>query len=275
MRRSEVSHALRQRLVADGFGLCCALPYPQRLLSMSVFPLADLPLDLAPFAMAGRSVGLVVVDEVNGFATAGCGPLAPVGPDARIDQVIAETDRLARGFEARGQPILVFLDSHVPGKPEPPYPPHCEIGSGHENLVPALSWLERSVQATLLRKDCINGFIGAIDPIDGNNAVVDWVNQHGLDAVLVVGICTDICVMDFVLTLLSARNHGLMPSLADVVVFEPGCATYDLPRTAVEALGLPATATHPRALAHHMGLYLMASRGAVLASRLKQHPEPA
>lgn len=228
--------------------------------------LADLPLALVAFASAGRSVGLVVVDEVNGFATVGCGPLAPAGPDVRIDQMISQTDRLARNFADHGKPILLFLDSHAPGKPEPPYPAHCEIGSGEENLVPALAWLESDAHATLLRKDCINGFVGAIDPVNGRNAVVDWVVGHSLDSVLVVGICTDICVMDFVLTLLSARNHGLMPSLADIVVFEPGCATYDLPRAAVDALGLPATASHPRALTHHMGLYLMASRGALLAS---------
>jgi len=84
----------------------------------------------------------------------------------------------------------------------------------------------------------------------------------------VVGICTDICVMDFVLTFLSARNHGLMPSLTEIVVHEPGCATYDLPRAAVTELGLPATASHPQALTHHMGLYFMHSRGARLAGSI-------
>jgi nicotinamidase-related amidase len=232
---------------------------------MTDFSLADLPLDLQDFDPGLRKVGLVVVDEVNGFASAGYGPLAPPGPDARVDQMIAETDRLAKAFLGRGQPVMLFLDSHIPGKAEPPYPPHCEIGTGQEELVPALAWLAEATGATLLRKDCINGFIGAIDPATGRNAVVDWINGAGLEAVLVVGICTDICVMDFVLTLLSARNHGLTPSLVEVVVFEPGCATYDLPRPVVDALGLPATATHPRALTHHMGLYLMASRGAVLA----------
>jgi len=235
-------------------------------IAMSTFSLSDLPLALAPFDAAGRKVGLVVVDEVNGFASVGCGPLAPPAADARIDQMIAETDRLARAFAGRGEPILVFLDSHSPGKPEPPYPPHCEIGSGEEELVPALAWLTACPQAMPLRKDCINGFIGGIDPVSGRNRVVDWVNGNAVQAVLVVGICTDVCVMDFVLTLLSARNHGLMPGLGDVVVFEPGCATYDLPRSVVDDLGLPPTATHPRELTHHMGLYLMASRGAVLAS---------
>lgn len=231
---------------------------------MVSFTLADLPLSFDSFDLAGSTVGLVIVDEINGFATPGQGPLAPPGPDARVDAMIAETDRLARRFDSEGRPILVFLDSHSPGHPEPPYPPHCEIGTGQELLVPALSWLENSPRSTLVRKDCINGFVGAIDPATGRNAVVDWVNTHSLVSVLVVGICTDICVMDFVLTLLSARNHGLMPSLQEVAVDEPGCATFDLPRAEAEAQGLPPTATHPRDLTHHMGLYMMAARGARL-----------
>ena len=44
---------------------------------------------------------------------------------------------------------------------EPPYPPHCEAGTGEENLVPELAWLERDSNTMLVRKDCINGFIGA------------------------------------------------------------------------------------------------------------------
>jgi hypothetical protein len=72
--------------------------------------------------------------------------------------------------------------------------------------------------------------------------------------------------MDFVLTLLSARNHRLMPTLRDIVVLEPACATYDLPRDAAEGMDLPATMAHPQTATHHLGLYFMAARGAVLAS---------
>ena len=64
--------------------------------------------------------------------------------------------------------------------------------------------------------------------------------------------------MDFVLTMLSARNHGLMPTLQDIVVLETATATYHLPLEAVDGLGLPATAAHPKLPAHHMGLYFMA-----------------
>jgi nicotinamidase-related amidase len=228
----------------------------------------QMPLALQSFDPSRHVSGLIIVDIVNGFATVGAGPLAPVAADDRIDQMIAESNGLARLFDDRGWPILAFLDSHTPGKPEPPYPPHCEQGSGHDRLVPALQWLEHARTTRLMPKDCINGFVGGIDLSSGRNQVVDWVNDHGLTALLVVGICTDICVMDCVLTLLSARNHGMMPSLRDIVVYEPACATYDLPKSVVQAVQLPPTATHPRQLTHHAGLYFMASRGAVLADKV-------
>ena len=226
-----------------------------------------MPVAMVPFDPAAARTGLVVVDEVNGFATTGAGNLAPPAPNAQVDRMVAETDRLARRFDRSGWPVLAFLDTHEPGVPEPPYPPHCERGTGEEDLVPALSWLEHCPNATLMRKDCINGFIGAIRS-DGSNIVIDWVRDQALESILVVGICTDICVMDFVLTALSARNHGLLGSVQNIAVYEPGCATYDLSRETAAAIGLPESAIHPQVPTHHAGLYFMASRGAVIADSL-------
>ncbi len=229
----------------------------------------QLPVALCAFDTGGLKCGLVVVDEVNGFATVGAGALAPREPNAQVSRMVEETDRLARVFAGRGLPIAAFLDTHEPGKPEPPYPPHCERGTGEEELVPALAWFHDCPQATLMRKDCINGFVGAQALDGGENGMVRWVNDNGLEAIVIVGICTDICVMDFVLTMLSARNHAMMPALRDIVVYEAGCATYDLPREAALSLGLQETASHPQTLTHHLGLYFMASRGAVLASSVR------
>lgn len=50
--------------------------------------------------------------------------------------MVEETNRLAKAFTERGWPVLAFLDTHEPGVPEPPYPPHCERGTGEENFVP-------------------------------------------------------------------------------------------------------------------------------------------
>jgi nicotinamidase-related amidase len=236
---------------------------------------SQLPVRLQSYALAGRSTGLVIVDEVNGFCTVGAGNLAPRAPNAQISRMVAETDRLAREFVEAKRPILSFLDTHEPDKPEPPYPPHCIRGSGEENYVPELMWLEDCSYATNIRTGCINSYIGATEASylggghgHSRNKVVDWVTGHRLDSIVTVGICTDICVLDFVATMLSVRNHGLTPTLEDVVVYEPGCSTYDLPLAATQELGLPPTAAHPQAPAHHIGLYVMASRGALLASEL-------
>jgi nicotinamidase-related amidase len=236
----------------------------------------EMPIRLAPYDLPASDVGLIIVDVVNGFCTVGAGNLAPVEPNAQIARMVDETARLARRFSAAKRPILAFLDTHEPGKPEPPYPPHCERGTGEENLVPELEFLKNEPDAVLIRKDCINDFVGSIEATPARNAhgvshnrCVDWINQNRLKAVVAVGICTEICVADFVGTLLSARNHGLVPTLKDVVVLEPACATYDLPMATVRRLGLPETAAHPQAPAHHLGLYTMAARGALLAQELK------
>ncbi len=217
----------------------------------------------------GKKAGLVTVDLINGFCTPGAGNLAPPAPDERIDQMVKETDRLARKFENDDQPIMVFCDTHEPGKAEDPYPTHCVAGTGEEELVPPLKWMEQARNTTILGKNCINGFVGGIDLETGRNAVVEWINQNQIEQLVVVGICTDICVMDFVLTILSARNHGLVPTLKDIIVYEPGCATYDLPREVAIELGLPETAAHPRVETHYMGLYFMATRGAIIANELE------
>ncbi|MEL7036462.1 MAG: isochorismatase family protein [Cyanobacteria bacterium J06592_8] len=229
---------------------------------------AALPIDPQPYSVGDRPTGLIVVDVVNGFCTVGFGPLAPTEPNEQIATMVSESDRLAKAFTAKGMPVLAFLDTHEPGKPEPPYPPHCEKGSGEEKLVPQLEWLETHPQVTLIEKDCINGFIGSIDVKTGNNSLIQWINQNQLEALVVVGICTDICVMDFVVTILSARNHDMLATLKEIAVYTEGCSTFDLTAEMAAELGLPKTAIHPQKIAHHMGLYTMAERGAFIASAI-------
>ena len=221
----------------------------------------EMPIAKESYTVGSQKTGLVIVDEVNGFATVGAGNLAPPVANSQVSTMIKETNRLAQSFSADQRPILAFLDTHKPGKPEPPYPPHCEEGTGEEKFVPELKWLETDASATLIKKDCINGFIGAFDS-DGNNQVVHWIKVNRIKEILVVGICTDICVMDFVLTILSARNHEMLPPLSQIIVYDAGCSTFDLPRDKAEELGYRASAAHPQGATHYLGLYFMASRGA-------------
>ncbi|XP_058080562.1 nicotinamidase 1 [Magnolia sinica] len=212
-----------------------------------------------------RTTGLVLVDLVNGFCTVGAGNLAPAEPNKQISVMVEESVRVSRMFCERKWPIFAFLDTHYPDKPEPPYPPHCIIGTGEENLVPALQWLENEPNVTIRRKSCINGFVGSWEK-DGSNIFTDWVKANGIKVILVLGICTDICVLDLVSTLLSARNLGLLPPLEDVVVHSGGCATYHLPVHV--ARNIKGALAHPQDVMHHIGLYLAKGRGAKIVQEV-------
>jgi nicotinamidase-related amidase len=228
-----------------------------------------LPVQLSPVPLGEGPVGLVLVDAGVAFTRQG----ALADPEHMVPMV-RTIDALYRDLRERlGEQLhtLCFLDTHHADIPEPPYPPHGVIGTGEEEMDPELRWLLDEPRVTVVRKDCINGFVGSIDRQTGVNRFCEWVIEHDLVTLVVVGDCTDICVSDFVVTVLSARNHGLLTS-ADpnserpryvgeienlrVVVHEPGCETFHAP------------GFHDRPAAHHVGLWLMASRGAILSSEL-------
>lgn len=224
----------------------------------------ELPVEQESLFLSGDvKTGLVLVDVVNGFCTVGSGNLAPTQPDRQISEMVDESVRLARVFCEKKWPVLAFLDTHHPDVPEPPYPPHCIIGTNESNLVPELQWLENETNVTLRRKDCIDGFLGSVEK-DGSNVFVNWVKSSQIKRVLVLGICTDICVLDFVCSTLSARNRGFLAPLEDVIVYSRGCATYDFPVHVAKNIkdALP----HPQDLMHHIGLFIAKGRGAKVVS---------
>ncbi len=213
-------------------------------------------------------VGLVVIDPGVGFVRRGAlsDPERMVPMCTRIGAVYRElVGRLGEDLRT-----CVFLDTHAADIPEPPYPPHCVVGTGEELIDEELAWLVEEPRVTVIKKDCINGFVGSIDRDTGRNAFAEWVKGEGVTTLLVTGDCTDICVSDFVVTALSARNHGLFTRAApadrgaytaaitgfEIVVLPDACATFEAPG-------------HASAPAHHVGLWLMASRGAVIAAELR------
>ncbi|KAL5705365.1 NiCoT heavy metal ion transporter Nic1 [Ranunculus cassubicifolius] len=212
--------------------------------------------------------GLVLVDIINGFCTVGAGNLAPTEPNKQISEMVDESTKLAKIFCEKNWPVFAVLDTHYPDKPEHPYPPHCLIGTDESNFVPSLQWLEEESNVTIRRKDCIDGFIGSIEG-DGSNVFVNWVTSNEIKVILVVGICTDICVFDFVASALSARNNGLLAPLEDVVVYSRGCATFDFPTRV--ARNIKGAVAHPQELMHHIGLYMASGRGAKIVDRVSVH----
>ena len=54
-----------------------------------------MPIKLSEVQLKERGVGLVIVDEVNGFATVGAGYLAPPVENPQVTRMIAETNARA------------------------------------------------------------------------------------------------------------------------------------------------------------------------------------
>ena len=111
------------------------------------------------------------------------------------------------------------------------------------------------------------------------NLLADWVADNGLTSLILTGDCTDICVSDLCVALLSARNHGMLTNTRDgaedreayvaaitglqIYVHALACATFDVDPDGPMAEGLEAL-RHPGPLTHHLGLWIAASRGAVI-----------
>ncbi|KAL2905849.1 Nicotinamidase 1 [Bienertia sinuspersici] len=188
-----------------------------------------------------QSIGLVLIDLVNGFCTVGGGNLAPKVPNNQIAEMVEEAEKLARVFCDKKWQYL-----------------HSSI-----LIILIIGWLEGETNVTIRLKDCIDGFLGSLEK-DGSNVFVDWVKTNHLKAVLVVGICTDICVLDFVSSALSARNRGILTPLQEVIVYSQACSTYDLPLHVAETI--KDAIAHPQDLMHHIGLYIAQGRGAKVVS---------
>jgi nicotinamidase-related amidase len=84
---------------------------------------------------------------------------APVTPNKQIEKMVDEAARLAKVFCERNWPVFAFLDTHYPDKPEPPFPPHCIIGSGEENFVPGCSRFNLLPQLKAPNRICLASFV--------------------------------------------------------------------------------------------------------------------
>ena len=146
---------------------------------------------------------LIVVDVQNDFCEGGS--LAVAGGAA---VAAAVTEHMAAGGYDH---VVATRDHHVdPGGhfSEAPdfvesWPRHCVVGTGGVELHPALD--RGPIEAVFDKGEhaaAYSGFEGAADGVP----LADWLRQHDVDAVDVVGIATDHCVRA---TALDAVANGL------------------------------------------------------------------
>lgn len=128
---------------------------------------------------------LVVVDMVNGFVKSG--NMA----DRQIESIIPVIKKITQILNSAKH--LYFVDAHEKMCEEFKYfPEHCLLNDVESEIVDELK--EDSIQSTIILKNSTNGFLAPefLNNIDEN---------MNYDQFVITGCCSDICVMQFALTL--------------------------------------------------------------------------
>ena len=143
--------------------------------------------------MVERVRALIIVDVQNDFCAGGS--LAVTGGAALAPAI---NDYLAG--EPGYQHVVATQDYHIdPGdhfSEEPDYssswPPHCIAGSFGADFHPDL---DTSPIEAVFRKGAHAAAYSGFEGVDENGTpLLDWLQQHGVDEVDMVGIATDHCV---------------------------------------------------------------------------------
>ena len=155
---------------------------------------------------------LVVVDMVNGFINEGA--LA----DKKINKITPNIVNLIEKAKKEGALIVAFKDCHsVDDEEFKVFPPHCVKGSRESELIPELKKYEKDM--ILVEKNTTNGFI--------TEQFMNLIKTQDFDNVLVVGCCTDICVLNAAIplqTYLDQHDRDVK-----IKVYKNCVETYDAP----------------------------------------------
>lgn len=153
----------------------------------------------------------VIVDIVNGFVYEG-----NMHSD-RIQDIISPAAKLFKMCNDLGINTLAFCDCHEENAEEfASFPPHC-IKNTHESKL--VDELENVGKYILVEKNSTNGF--------HEDKFKDVIRKKDYTDFIVVGDCTDICVMQFCLSL---KTYFINSNTKSKVIIPINCVeTYDAP----------------------------------------------
>jgi nicotinamidase-related amidase len=187
------------------------------------------PIDIA--TLNPEYTVLIISDMIKGFAEFGSLSSERIGA---LSKPIAS---LAQTMDSAGFEIVAFADAHTKESPEfDQYPAHCLAGSEEGELIEGLSQLKH---LHLIHKNSTNGYL---EPEFQRLLKMNPEWHH----FMIVGNCTDICVMELALTL---KAHFNRMDLKVTVSVPPALVnTYDSPNHSGDEL-------------HSLALYLMQQAG--------------
>lgn len=154
---------------------------------------------------------IIVVDMVNGFVKEGA------LHDEKIMDIVPTIKAIVERFKSAE--ITVIQDTHdYASKEFESYPVHCLYDSTESATIDELQYLfDLDNFYKIIAKNSTNGAFALIDD--------DHIND--INRFLIVGCCTDICVLHLALTLKTYFNEYDLDK--EVIVIEDGVATFDAP----------------------------------------------
>ena len=155
---------------------------------------------------------LIIVDVVNGFIREGA------MSDRQIESIIPPITELMKKCKSANIPIIAFADCHSGDCAEfASFPSHCVDGTNESEIVDEI---KAEGGYTLIKKNSTNGY--------HEKEFIKYLQENqNTDTFIVVGDCTDICVMQLCL----AIKTGFTAKDRNVNVIVPvNCVeTYDAP----------------------------------------------
>ena len=173
----------------------------------------------------------VIVDMINGFVKEGALSSCEV---LSINNSVAQFTRFCK---SRNIQTIALADEHTSDSTEfSTYPVHCLKGTAESALTDEIANADKNI--IVFGKNSTNGYL---EP-----EVSDFIKNSGKRIFIITGDCTDMCVIQFALTLKADFNRRNIP--CRVIV------PYDLTATCA----LP---NHDPELAEIMALYIMHTNG--------------
>ncbi len=184
--------------------------------------ISELPATSAETFADGKT-GLVIVDMVNGFLTEG------ILSSPRSASVLPEVENLLKMANAYKMPVVAFADCHEPDCIEfQSFPPHCIRGTSESEIAESLQNIGGYLK---IEKNSTNGFL--------TPEFQEFLTNHPeLDNMIVCGVCTDICVMQFALTLKTFCNQS--ERNLNIILPVNAVETYDAPNHNADLCGMMA-----------------------------------
>ena len=160
-----------------------------------------------------RSVYLI--DMVEGFVNTG----AMANPS--YNKLVPEQVRVLDDFVKSGESINLIGEWHDKDCTEfMSYPPHCIKDTLEANFIPEFLRYMDHVNTRVYHKNSINGMLN-------DKLRQDIINMKNLREAVFMGVCEDLCVMDFVRTY--ARFMDEINRKVDIYVVSSGVDTFDSP----------------------------------------------